>query len=616
MATHEVLNQSGPLADLDLFDSDRAMVETFGTDPAGDTQCVLSADGLAELMTLGWRLGAADTLDLARLANTHSPVLMTFDRFGRRIDEVEFHPAWHALMSLLVGEGMHCEPWAGLYNGHAQMRGAAQNPAEAAKGTLHDRVDGGHVLRAAKYLLFSQLENGSQCPTTMTWAAIPLLAKQPALVDDWLPKLLSRDYDPRPAPLADRRCALVGMGMTEKQGGSDVRSNTTRAEPAQVSDFGDRWGRPYRITGHKWFMSAPMCDAFLVLAQADDALSCFLVPRWLPDGSRNRLQFQRLKNKLGNRSNASSEVEFDGTAGFLVGEPGRGIATILEMAALTRLDCAIASAGIMRRAVAEALHHATRRHAFGRPLVQQPLMTNVLADLALESEAAMRWVLRLAQVLDRRDGDLVADALLRVGTPLAKYWICRRAPALAFEAMEVLGGNGYVEEAPLARLYREAPVNSIWEGSGNIMCLDVLRALGREPACRDALLAELNAARGIEPLYDRFVSRLLERLQRAGGTVGSRAGDSEGPAGANAAGGSGGDDPFDPTQARRLAGDLARAWQAALMLRWAPSDVAAAFCAGRLDDGRASGDQAFGTLPASVDLGAIVERATPSMPSS
>ncbi|HRO58573.1 MAG TPA: acyl-CoA dehydrogenase family protein, partial [Burkholderiaceae bacterium] len=352
MATHEVFNQAGPLADLDLFDSDLAMVETFGTAPGAKTQCVLAADGLAELMTLGWRLGTADTIDLARLANTFSPALRTFDRFGRRIDEVEFHPAWHALMSLLIGEGMHCEPWAS--------------------------TDGSHVLRAAKYLLFSQLENGSQCPTTMTWAAIPLLSKQPALVDDWLPKLLSRDYDPRPAPLADRRCALVGMGMTEKQGGSDVRSNTTRAEPAPLSDFGDRWGRPYRITGHKWFMSAPMCDAFLVLAQADDALSCFLVPRWLPDGTRNRLQFQRLKDKHGNRSNASSEVEFDGTAAFLVGEPGRGIATILEMGSLTRLDCAIVSAGIMRRAVAEALHHASRRHAFGRPLAQQPLMRNVL----------------------------------------------------------------------------------------------------------------------------------------------------------------------------------------------------------------------------------------------
>jgi putative acyl-CoA dehydrogenase len=461
----------------------------------------------------------------------------------------------------------------------------------------------------------------------MTWAAIPLLARQPALADDWLPKLLSRDYDPRPAPLAERRCALVGMGMTEKQGGSDVRSNTTRAEPAPASEFGDRWGRPYRITGHKWFMSAPMCDAFLVLAQdgsaggngrhGGTALSCFLVPRWLPDGRRNRLQFQRLKDKLGNRSNASSEVEFEGTAGFLVGEPGRGIATILEMGALTRLDCAIASAGMMRRAVAEALHHASRRQAFGRPLAQQPLMQNVLADLALESEAAMRWALRLAQLLDRA-GDPAADALLRIGTPLAKYWICRRAPALAFEAMEVLGGNGYVEEASLARLYREAPVNSIWEGSGNVMCLDVLRALGREPACRDALLAELNAAQGSDPRYDRFVARLLERLGRASGSTAtaSASGDAGGNDRASSTAGASADELFDPSQARRLAGDLARAWQAALMLRWAPAEVAAAFCAGRLDDERATGDQAFGTLPARIDLGAIVERAMPSASSS
>jgi putative acyl-CoA dehydrogenase len=604
MATHEVFNQSGSLDGLDLFSSDRALVEALGAACGDGTRGATQATGAAgaagaagarsshdagdarravfhSLESLGRRLGAAETLELGRLANSFPPQLRLFDRFGHRIDEVEFHPAWHALMTLLVREGIHASPWSGP-------------GADSA------------VVRTAKYLLFSQVENGSQCPVTMTWAAIPLIAAQPALAQDWLQKLLSREYDPVPGPLTGRQGALIGMGMTEKQGGSDVRSNTTRAEPVPVSDFGDRWGAPHRLTGHKWFMSAPMCDAFLMLAQAPEGLSCFFVPRWLPDGARNPLLLQRLKDKLGNRSNASSEVEFDGTAAFLVGEPGRGIATILEMGALTRLDCAIASAGIMRRAVAEATHHAANRAAFGKPLAQQPLMRNVLADLALESEAAVRWVLRLARALDERETNQAAAALLRIGTPLAKYWICRRGPALAFEAMEVLGGNGYVEEGPLARLYRELPVNSIWEGSGNVMCLDVLRALGREPACRDALAAELQAALGRDPRYDRFVAPLLEGVLDQGRSAGSA-----GPSSASVTA-----SDSDPSQARRLAGHLSRAWQAALMLADAPPEVADAFCAGRLDDSRAAGDQAFGTLPAGIELAAIVARAMPSKGSS
>ncbi|MFA7665342.1 MAG: acyl-CoA dehydrogenase family protein [Burkholderiaceae bacterium] len=580
MITHEVFNQPAPWSDVDLFGSDQVLV---------DAVCAAAgAQACENLSELGVWLGTAATLDLGRLANAHPPLLRSFDRFGHRIDEVEFHPAWHALMAMLVGEGLHAATWT-----------AADGSGLALPGT--PAVDS-HLLRAAKYLLFSQVENGSQCPVTMTWAAIPLIAKQVALRDDWLPRLLSRDYDVRSVPLAERSGALLGMGMTEKQGGSDVRTNTTRAEPAPLTDFGDRWGEPYRLSGHKWFLSAPMCDGFLVLAQAGDGggaaggssagagLSCFLVPRWLPDGQRNLLRIQRLKDKLGNRSNASSEVEFDGTAGFLVGTRGRGIATILEMAALTRLDCAIASAGIMRRVVAEALNHASQREAFGRVLAQQPLMANVLADLALESEAAMRWALRLAAALDARATDPAADALIRVGTPLAKYWICRRGPAMAFEAMEVLGGNGYVEEAPLARLYRELPVNSIWEGSGNVMCLDLLRALAREPDCARALAAELTAALGRVPAYDRFAAPLIDRLGTAA--------------------------PIEPSQARRVAGEFARAWQAALMIGGASAEVAAAFCAGRLDSERAAGDQAFGTLPSSVDLRAIVERAMPSASSS
>ena len=593
MPTHEVFNQSGPLADLDLFGSDRALAEAVGrVDP----------QACAALSALGRRLGAADTLDLGRLANAYPPMLRSFDRFGRRIDEVEFHPAWHALMGMLVAEGLHAATWTAADG--LGFAGPGRKPVDS------------HLMRAAKYLLFSQVENGTQCPVTMTWAAIPLLAGQPVLARDWLPKLLSRDYDPGFRPLADRGSALLVMGMTEKQGGSDVRSNTTRAERAPVAEFGDRWGEPFRLTGHKWFMSAPMCDGFLVLAQAEGGargggdsedpggLSCFLVPRWLPDGHLNALHFQRLKDKLGNRSNASSEVEFDGTAAFLVGEIGRGIPTILEMASLTRLDCAIASAGMMRRAVAEALHHAARREAFGRPLASQPLMTNVLADLALESESAMRWALRLAAALDARAGNPAADALLRIGTPLAKYWICRRGPALAFEAMEVLGGNGYVEEAPLARLYRELPVNSIWEGSGNVMCLDLLRALAREPGCAEALSAELAAALGRLPAYDRFASPLIERLEAL------RAGPA-GPAERSETAAF-----LDPFGARRLAGDLARAWQAALMIGDAPAEVAAAFCAGRLDPTRAAGDQAFGTLPSEIDAAALVARAMPSSASS
>jgi len=439
-------------------------------------------------------------------------------------------------------------------------------------------------VRAAKYLLFSQVENGAQCPVTMTYAVVPVMqryaAKVPSVARDWLPRLLSRDYDPASRPVDGKRGVLMGMGMTEKQGGSDVRANTTYAEPDGAGD----WGERYRITGHKWFFSAPQCDAHLVLAQTDRhspaGLSCFFLPRWRADGTRNAIRVQRLKDKVGNRSNASSEVEFEAAEAYLVGEIGRGVPTILEMGTHTRLDCAIGSAGIMRAVLTQALHHVRERAAFGRRLAEQPLMQSVLADLALESEAAMRLVLRLARAFDGRQAHDEHEALLlRVLTPAAKYWVCKRLPAVAAEAMEVMGGNGYVEEAAFARFYREAPLNSIWEGSGNVMCLDVLRALGRVPAVRDTLAAELDSARGGDRHYDAFVGRLVADLART---------------------------DIDESQARSLTERIALAMQGALMLREAPTKVAEAFCAARLSG---AGGLTFGTLPTGLDAAALMERA-------
>ncbi len=543
-STHEVFNQSSALVDFNLFDSDPALRTHAAAQGA--------AESFSDLSRLGAALGRAEVLDLGRLANEYPPRLRTHDRFGERMDEVEFHPAWHELMSRLIGEATHCSPWL------------APGP-------------GSQVARAARYLMFAQVENGSQCPVTMTYAAAPVLAKAPALAD-WHAKLLSRRYDPRTLPLADKLGVTIGMGMTEKQGGSDVRANTTTAQFAGIS----QWGSEYRLTGHKWFMSAPMCDAFLVLARTEDdspaSLSCFLLPRRLPDGSRNAIHIQRLKDKLGNRSNASSEVEFRGASAWLVGEVRRGIPTILEMASLTRLDCALGSAGVMRVASAHALHHARGRSVFGRRLVDQPLMRQVLADLALETEAAVAVALRLAHALDDA-ADPLERALARIGTPIAKYWVCKRGPALAAEAMEVLGGNGYTEEVPLARLYRELPVNSIWEGSGNVMCLDVLRALSREPQTREALLAEFSLARGADSRYDRRLAALARDL--AG--------------------------PHEEASARHLVGRLALQWQAALLLQHSPGAVADAFCASRLGDDAMAGFT-FGALPAGCNAGEIAAR--------
>jgi putative acyl-CoA dehydrogenase len=550
-STHAVFNQSTPFVDFNLYDTDPALRETL------DQLGVRDADDA--LRALGARLGSTEAAEWARLANAFPPQLRGFDRRGVRIDEVEFHPAWHAVMRLMIAAGVHADPWA------------APGP-------------GAQVVRAAKYLLFSQVENGAQCPVTMTYAVVPVMqrfaAHVPAIARDWLPRLLSHDYDPASTPVGGKRGVLMGMGMTEKQGGSDVRTNTTFAEP----DGAGEWGERYRITGHKWFFSAPQCDAHLVLAQTDRGspagLSCFFLPRWRADGTRNSILVQRLKDKVGNRSNASGEVEFDNAEAWLVGEIGRGVPTILEMGTHTRLDCAIASAGIMRAVLTHALHHARQRSAFGRRLAEQPLMRNVLADLALESEAAMRLALRLASAFDGRQArDEHESLLVRVLTPAAKYWICKRLPSVVAEAMEVTGGNGYVEEAPFARFYREAPVNSIWEGSGNVMCLDVLRALGRVPAVRDALVAEFAAARGANRHYDAFVDALAADLARA---------------------------EIDESRARTLTENIALAMQGALMLSGAPAAVADAFCAARL---AGDGGLSFGTLPAGFDLEKLTSRA-------
>jgi putative acyl-CoA dehydrogenase len=551
--THQVFNQAPPFADVNLYRCDAALQEALAREGGGWAA--------AQLDELGARLGAAETLELGRLANADPPRLVSFDRSGRRIDEVEFHPAWHRLMALLIEAGAHASPW------------------DAGR-------DGAQVARAAQYLLFGQVENGAQCPVTMTYASVPALRQAGALAATWLPKILSREYDPRSLPISQKRGALVGMGMTEKQGGSDVRANTTRAEllaPREArARFGAEGEGAYRIVGHKWFFSVPQSDAHLILAQLDDeggaGLSCFLVPRFLPDGSRNEIRVQRLKDKLGNRSNASAEVEFCGATGWLVGREGRGIATILEMGSHTRLDCVIGSAGIMRAALCHALHHARGRAAFGRPLAQQPLMQNVLADLALESEAATAFALRLARCFDQ-SADPQQALLARILTPAGKYWLCKRGPAFGAEAMEVMGGNGYVEDAPLARLYREFPVNSIWEGSGNVMCLDLLRAFGKWPDARAALAAELAPALGGDPRFDAYAGRLLDDLGQGG---------------------------LDEFGARRLAERIVIAVQAGLLLRHAPAPVADAFVASRVAQ-EVGG--AFGRLPGGVDCEAILARA-------
>ncbi|MEN8720414.1 MAG: isovaleryl-CoA dehydrogenase [Oceanococcaceae bacterium] len=511
-----------------------------------------------ELTRFGAYIGTAAHLEAGHLANRYPPELDTHDRFGRRVDQVRYHPAYHQLMRTALENGIHADPW--------------RRPQS-----------GAHVVRGAKGFMHAQVEAGHGCPITMTFAAIPSLRQQPSLAA-WLePKVLARAYDSRDIPLDDKGAITVGMGMTEKQGGSDVRANTTRAE--FLND--DAHGPLYRLTGHKWFLSAPMCDLFLVLAQAPGGLTCFAVPRWRPDGAKNPLHIIRLKDKMGNKSNASSEVEFRDAWGWRVGDEGRGVPTIIEMVSLTRFDCMGASAGLMRMGVAQAMHHCQQRSAFGRPLSEQPLMRNVLADLALEYEGAMAMTMRLGRALDAKDADSHEARLARLMTAVGKYWVCKRAPQHSYEVMECIGGSGVMENAIFPRLYREAVINPIWEGSGNVQCLDVLRAIGRDPTVLQALRDELQPARGGHRRLDHHIDALEESLQ----AIALHCAD---------------DLQFS---ARRLVDDLALAFQGALLVRHAPNTVSDAWCAGRLGNG---GHPHYGALPAGTDVGAVLERADPA----
>ncbi|HJW70408.1 MAG TPA: isovaleryl-CoA dehydrogenase [Candidatus Binatia bacterium] len=544
-ATHEVLNQVPPLEGYDLFGSDRVLVDAVEREGG--------AWARERLVRLGVETGG-EAIAWGRLANVNPPILRTHDRFGHRIDEVEFHPAWHELLRLAVHHELHALPW-------------------------REPRPGAHVARAALFFVLSQAEAGHGCPISMTYSAVPALRAQPELAAEWEPRIASNRYDARVRPATEKTGILVGMAMTEKQGGSDVRANTTRARALGRGGPGGE----YEITGHKWFCSAPMCDAFLVLAQTERGLSCFLLPRWRPDGTRNAFRLQRLKDKLGNRSNASSEVEFDGAWARMVGEEGRGVPTIIEMVTHTRLDCVIGSSSGMRQAVAQATHHAAHRSAFGKRLVEQPLMQNVLADLCIESEAATITMMRLARAYDEGAGDEQQRRFARLATAVSKYWVCKRQPPLVAEALECLGGNGYVEESMLPRLYREAPLNSLWEGSGNVICLDVLRAMGRSPESVDAFFGEVALAAGADARHDAFVETLRRELT---------------------------DFSALEHRARRLVERMALALQGSLLLRHGHPAVADAFCASRL-----AGDHglAFGTLPAGVDCQTIIERARPAL---
>jgi putative acyl-CoA dehydrogenase len=542
----EVPNQTPPLCDYNLFTTDEALEEAVTREGAAPHAAQLARDGAA--------IGSAASFEHGRLANRHPPVLQSFNVRGERIDALEFHPSWHALMEGIAARGYHSAPWA-LERGRP--------------------VAGAHVARAAGYLMQAQVECGTLCPTTMTYGAIAALRRDPDLARDWVPRLTTRNYDRRDVPIEHKQGGLVGMGMTEKQGGSDVRANTTRAE--RTADGS------YRVNGHKWFFSAPQCDAHLVLAQTAAGLSCFLMPRRLPDGTRNGILIQRLKDKVGNRSNASSEVEFVDAWARLLGEEGRGVPTILEMGTYTRLDCVLGSAGMMRQAVVQALHHARHRRAFGAPLYQQPLMRSVLVDLVLESEAATALAMRLARAFE---SDAPSEATLRRAlTSAAKFWVCKRGCELAAEAMEILGGNGYTEELSLARMLREMPVNSIWEGSGNIMCLDVLRAFGKSPASAEVVLRELSSQRG----QNRYFDAAFERFAAF-------------PA-----------EGFDEALARRFVQSFVTLMQAQLLLGAAAASarahaVAEAFCATRLNPESGWG-AVFGAGSALSDSGTLLERA-------
>lgn len=540
--THEVTNQVPPLDGANLYRIDVPLQEWVRRYGGGFAEQKLDAYGA---------LSGGPLMAAGFLANENKPVFKSHDRYGHRVDLIEFHPAYHELMRASIEAGIPSMPWT-------------------------DPRAGAHVARAGLSYLHSQAEAGTGCPLTMTFASVPALRLQPDLADKWLPKILSTEYDPRNLPIEQKAGATIGMAMTEKQGGTDVRANTTRAYPVGIPGP----GQAYELVGHKWFCSAPMCDAFLTLAYTDKGLTCFLLPRHRPDGSRNEFYIQRLKNKLGNWSNASSEVEYRGALAWMVGEEGRGVPTIIEMVAMTRFDCMIGSSSLMRQALTQAAHHCAYRQVGGRVLAEQPLMQNVLADLALESEAALALTMRMGRALDHLH-DEQEDKFARLVTAVGKYWICKRAPAMINEAAECLGGAGYVEDTILPRLYREAPVNSTWEGSGNVQCLDVLRALSKEPGVLDALFAELGDGHG-----DARLASFIGNLKAA----------------------------FADTQdiqyrARQLTENVAVALQAKLLLEAGNSVVSDAFIASRLDDG----GRVYGTLPRGVDVEALVARATPHL---
>ncbi|HVG33458.1 MAG TPA: isovaleryl-CoA dehydrogenase [Pyrinomonadaceae bacterium] len=542
----EVFNQPPPLEDYNMFEQDAPLREALRRE-GGDW-------AEEQLSRFGALMGSGETLRLGELANCHPPTLRTHDRFGNRIDEVDFHPAWHELMRIGVANQHHSLPWT---NTRA----------------------GAHVARAALNMLRHQVDEGASCPLTMTFAVVPSLRLQPELAEEWLPRVLSDEYDPRVLPAQEKCGVLFGMALTERQGGSDVQANTTRAVPVNKSGAGEE----YELNGHKWFCSAPMCDAFLTLAQAPKGLSCFLLPRLLPDGKRNGFHLERLKDKLGNRSNASSEVEFRAARARMLGEEGRGVPTIIEMVRHTRLDCAFGSAATMRRALAEATHHAAHRRAFGKRLLEQPLMRNVLADLCIEVEAATALALRLARGFDESPHDEGQRLLTRLATAVGKYWITKRAVAVVAEALECLGGNGYVEESPLPRLYRDAPLNSIWEGSGNVQCLEMLRAIKKDAGTLEMTLQEIRAARGANRHFDDFTEKLEREML---------------------------DTDQLEVRARRMAEFLALALQGSLLVRHAPAEVSDAFCASRL--ARDAG-QVFGTLPPNTNFDRIIERSRPKI---
>jgi len=541
--THEVVNVARDLVDYNPYLQDAALQEAVGREGA--------AWAHDELAAFGAMVGTAGYIELGALANRVPPELDTHDRFGNRIDLVRFHPAYHTLMKSAVEHGLHASPWA------------APGP-------------GAHVARAAHIYLHSQVDAGHQCPITMTFAAVPSLRTTPQLATLWEPKITARVYDPRNVPDAEKAGLTIGMAMTEKQGGSDVRANTTRAFPVGARGPGE----PYELVGHKYFVSAPMCDAFLVLAQAPGGLSCFLMPRWRPDGSRNPMQVLRLKRKMGNVSNASSETELRGALAWMVGEEGRGVRTIIEMVAMTRFDCMVGSAAGQRAAVAQALHHCSLRSAFGKVLNEQPLMRNVLADLVLENEGSVALTMRVARALDRRD-DEHEDLLVRLCTAVGKYWICKRTPGHAYESMECIGGSGVMEDSPFPRLFRESPVNAIWEGSGNVQCLDVLRAMQKTPGVVGAFFGEVAKARGANATLDRYVAALHKAFTDV--------------------------DELE-YRARDLVDRMALALQAALLVQHAPASISDAFCGSRL---AASGHHNYGALPRGVDCAAIVARSTP-----